>query len=159
MAVLISGILLALGSAIYNIASKEVILSSTGRDSQYSFYAADTGIECALYWDAEGRDAFASTSPTTQVVCGQGAQPVPPNPGNRAATLTRTYTSPVPGSDSDTEVTTFTFSLGNALTDPCSIVTVTKRSYPTRTSIGAAGYNTCVATSPRRIERAIRLTY
>ena len=26
-------------------------LSGTGRDSQFAFYAADVGAECALYWD------------------------------------------------------------------------------------------------------------
>ncbi len=76
LAVLVSGILLALGVALYNIASKELILSSSGRDSQFAFYAADSGIECALYWDAK-HDAFATTSSLTQVTCGSGTLPSP----------------------------------------------------------------------------------
>ena len=37
--------------SIYNITLKELILSSYGRNSQFAFYAADTGLECALYWN------------------------------------------------------------------------------------------------------------
>ncbi len=50
-AVLISSLLLAIGLAIFNITFKEVILSSGARESANAFYAADTGLECALYWD------------------------------------------------------------------------------------------------------------
>ncbi len=51
LAALVSTIVLALGAAIYGIAVKELALSSLGRDSQFAFFAADTGAECALYWD------------------------------------------------------------------------------------------------------------
>ena len=43
-AVLISGILLSIGLAVFNIIMKEVLLSSSGRESQFAFYAADTGL-------------------------------------------------------------------------------------------------------------------
>jgi len=51
LAALVASIVLALGTSIYEIATKEVQLSSLGRDSQFAFYAADTAAECALYWD------------------------------------------------------------------------------------------------------------
>jgi predicted butyrate kinase (DUF1464 family) len=44
-----------------------VILSTFGRDSQYAFYAADAGAECALYLDF--RDAFAVDTFTHQPTC------------------------------------------------------------------------------------------
>jgi Tfp pilus assembly protein PilX len=50
-AVLVSSLLLAIGVAIFNITFKELILSSGARESVNAFYAADTGLECALYWD------------------------------------------------------------------------------------------------------------
>ena len=50
-AVFIAGLMTSIGLAIFNIALKEVALSGTGRESQFAFYAADTGAECALYWD------------------------------------------------------------------------------------------------------------
>ncbi|HXK40184.1 MAG TPA: LamG domain-containing protein [Candidatus Paceibacterota bacterium] len=50
-AVLTASLLLAIGIAIFNITYKELILSSGARESSNAFYAADTGLECALYWD------------------------------------------------------------------------------------------------------------
>lgn len=50
-AVLVSSLLLAIGLAILNITFKEFVLSSGARDSETAFYAADTALECALYWD------------------------------------------------------------------------------------------------------------
>jgi hypothetical protein len=49
--VLISSLLLSLGLAVFNIIIKELVISSTIRDSQIAFSAADAGAECALYWD------------------------------------------------------------------------------------------------------------
>ena len=51
LSALISSIVLALGTSIFVIAQKQLTLSQVGRDSQFAFYAADTGAECALYWD------------------------------------------------------------------------------------------------------------
>lgn len=53
-AVLVSVMVLAVGTSIINIALKQVILSGAGRESQFAFYAANTGMECALYWDLNG---------------------------------------------------------------------------------------------------------
>lgn len=50
-AVLTASLLLAIGIAIFNITYKEFILSSGARESANAFYAADTGLECALFWD------------------------------------------------------------------------------------------------------------
>ncbi len=50
-AVLVTSLLLALGLAVFNITLKELRLSSDARESQNSFYAADTALECVLYWD------------------------------------------------------------------------------------------------------------
>lgn len=49
--ILISTIILIMSAGIFNIAQKETILSSYSRESQKAFYAADSGVECALYWD------------------------------------------------------------------------------------------------------------
>ncbi len=51
LAVLVSSLLLSIGLAIFNITIKELLISGSGRESQFAFYAADTGAECALYWD------------------------------------------------------------------------------------------------------------
>ncbi|GMU74464.1 MAG: hypothetical protein AMXMBFR44_6610 [Candidatus Campbellbacteria bacterium] len=54
-AVLISSLLLAVGLAVLNITYKEFVLSSGARDSETAFYAADSSLECALYWDSASR--------------------------------------------------------------------------------------------------------
>lgn len=144
LSVLISSILMALGSALFNIVSKEVLLSSAGRESQFAFYAADTGIECALYWDKQG--AFSSTSPTAQLTCG----------GMTTTDLQRTPDTPV----SPVFTAQFSFQYDNVVTNPCANVLVT-RTYGAapQTIVKSYGHNTCVLTSPSRLERAIRVTY
>jgi hypothetical protein len=147
LAVLISSVLVALGSAIYDIVSKEITLSSSGRESQFAFYSADTGIECALYWDLK-QDAFATTSPLTAVSCG----------GGPAVPLTRQFTNL--GQSSEIAVTTFSFPIDStAVTAPCAAVSVTRTDNPTRTVVVSSGYNTCDTSNQLRLERAIRVSY
>ena len=38
-----------IGLGIFSIATRETVLSGTAREAQYAFYAADAGVECALY--------------------------------------------------------------------------------------------------------------
>lgn len=143
ISVLVASVLLALGFAIFNIVSKEIILSSAGRESQFAFYAADTGIECALYWDFVG-DAFSIGSLVEDVVCGEAGV---------LSDLDKVLVG-------NTITTTFEFSLGADPTEPCAIVSVERIESPTVTTrIESLGYNTCVDTNPRRIERAIRVQY
>ncbi len=145
LAVLISGILVALGSAIFDLVSKEILLSSAGRESQFAFYAADTGVECALYWDYQ-QNAFSTTTSITQVSC--GGETVP---------LTRTYDTTNPLRPVLT--TTFSFSFNGVTTNPSTDVQVVRVFYPTQTTINSYGHNTGVLTDPLRLERAIRVTY
>jgi len=148
LAVLISSILIALGSAIFDLVSKQILLSSAGRESQFAFYAADTGIECGLYWDYV-QNAFSSTSPMTQISC-----------GGSTATVSRTYTqSPPDNPGHPREVSTFSFSYSGGATAPCTDVKVTKNYLPTQTMLESYGHNTCVLSDPARLERAIRVSY
>lgn len=50
---LAGALMLSIGLAIFTIILKELVLSSTISESQFSFAAADSGAECALYWDLE----------------------------------------------------------------------------------------------------------
>lgn len=50
-ALLVSVLVLAVGASVISVSLRQSVLSNTGRESQYAFYAANTGIECALYWD------------------------------------------------------------------------------------------------------------
>jgi hypothetical protein len=53
IAIVIMSVLLFISFAVVNITIKGTLFASSGRDSQYAFYAADSGIECALYWDSK----------------------------------------------------------------------------------------------------------
>jgi hypothetical protein len=68
LAALVASLVLSLGVSIFTIARKSILLSTMGRDSQYAFYAADTGAECALYWDLR-HNHFPATSPPATITC------------------------------------------------------------------------------------------
>ena len=153
LAVLVSSILIAVGSAIFDIALKEITLSSSGRESQFAFYSADTGIECALYWDLK-QQAFATTSAQTGVQCG----------GATSAGWTRTLNNPNAQDSSYSYVTTFWFPAQPGTDAPsvpsCAYVKVTRLYYPVvTTTVESSGYNTCNTGNPLRLERTIRVTY
>jgi hypothetical protein len=59
IALVLISIVLVVGLGVYDIILREIIISIAGRESQKSFYAADSGIECALYWDVKEK-AFGS---------------------------------------------------------------------------------------------------
>lgn len=156
-AVLISSVLLSIGISIFNLTLKELILSSSGRESQFAFYAADTGAECALYWDAKGIDIFATSS--------NSRTPNPANPDcvgqaitidNFVGARTLTYAA-----------TRFNVNIPNTdyLGNPapyCAIVTVSKTFTGgiIKTDIDSRGYNMdCVSTDPNKVERGLQVHY
>ncbi|OHB02496.1 MAG: hypothetical protein A3F53_01755 [Candidatus Zambryskibacteria bacterium RIFCSPHIGHO2_12_FULL_48_10] len=141
LAVVVMGTLLLIATGITALAVKQSLISVSGRESQIAFYAADTGLECALYWDVKNPSGSSAFDPSTSstINCNQDAN----NGGNQWV---------VGGSSASTFTMTF-------LPDPsCAIVTVTKLT-GNATRIESLGYNTCNSESSRRVERAIRATY
>ena len=143
IAMVVMGTLLLIAAGITSLAVKQSFISSTGRESQNAFYAADTGIECALYWDVQnpsGKSAF-STSTASTITC------------NNSANL------PVGGGGYGNPTSVFSFTLTPDIY--CASVSVTKVYIGPvlRTTIESKGYNTCDTTNPRRVERAVRATY
>lgn len=47
---LVSSVILTAGLAVSRIIVRQILLASIQRDSQYAFFAADSGIECGRYW-------------------------------------------------------------------------------------------------------------
>ncbi|MEK7121026.1 MAG: pilus assembly PilX N-terminal domain-containing protein [Patescibacteria group bacterium] len=132
IAVLTAGVLLSISLSIFNIAIKEIIISSTGRESQVAFYAADSGIECALYWDI--RKAEFEEAGEARIECA--------------------------GDDirSDGPLHVFTFNIPDS--PACVEVSVDKRGTDGyATIIESRGYNSCDSDNPRRTERGVRLKY
>ena len=60
-AVMLSSILLAIGLGVSNIAFREVKFGTSAKDANDAFFAADTGVECALLNDKEGSTSFSNT--------------------------------------------------------------------------------------------------
>ena len=140
-AVLIGSLLFTLGVSIANIALKEIVLSAAGKDSERAFFSADTGTECALYWDRR-QGAFPDH---------QGPQPADISCAGSTVTPTVTQAN---GSGATSQ-----FTLNTAVY--CAIVTVAKTRAPaTATVIESRGRSDCgLGDNPARVERALRVTY
>lgn len=185
IAMIVTGLVLAIGFSIGNIVLKELTLSSSGKQSQIAFYAADSIAECALFWDKKQSDAtpvgispFATDTPFTvspdqEIRCGSGVDVTatsgqighflkiygddngPVNDPNLAANATSTFYAAFrdPG--------------GNASLSSCGKVTIAKT--PITTIIEARGYNSnyvgnavtgsCDLSSPKTVERGLRVKY
>jgi hypothetical protein len=167
-AVLVSSVLLSIGASIFNLTLKELILSSSGRESQFAFYAADTGIECALYWDfkaATPSTMFATSSESVGTWRNNIIDLQSPAASCVGIDLAPSFKAPLSTTGSSA-VTRFELTIPN--TDPqggpapyCAIVTVTKSvAGLTSTVIESRGYNTaCDSNDQSRIERALKVTY
>ena len=150
-AVLIGSLIFSLGIAISQLSIKEIVLSSTGKQSETAFFAADTGVECALYWDfrigREEEDEFVFPSYDGEV--GDGLDSIVCN-GEPEVDI-----SPV---RSDSTAATSTFEL-TFVPSGCAEVIVGK----TRTGstvIESRGRNECgEGVNPGRVERALRVRY
>lgn len=142
-ATLIGSLLLAIATGIFNIIFKELQLTSSSRESFVAFYAADTGLECSLYWDLS-QGVFLSSDdhdpPQSGVLC-------------NGIDITQNWTVNSNPSSATTEFD-ITF-----LPEPyCTHVVVSKVDGG-ETLIESRGYNTCDTNNPRRVERGIKATY
>lgn len=181
IAVIVSSLLLLVTLAISNIALKETILSSAGKESEMAFYAADSGIECALFWDYQNPnpsstepqgDRSAFLSPLQAIQCGSVSMPVTyQSPATGVGFDPATYpgfdvlnpdspSKPLCSGSPMQSVFTATFD-----DQTCAIVTVRKcyinaTDQIPKTTIESRGQSSCNnPTNPRRFERAIRVIY
>ena len=170
LALIMASILLSVGMGISNIALKEIKLSSIGNESGKAFYMADTGAECALYWDTRSvaviedvtsvgairQYVFATSSgssvisviPNSDIKCFNGVDITDP-PWNIAY-----------GNSPDSAVTTFELKDAD-LTKPCVIVEVSKIDTGGgvfSTTIDSRGRSSCDS-NPRRVERGLKVSY
>ncbi len=158
LAALIASIVLALGASIFDIAQKEVELSSIGRNSQFAFYAADTAAECALYWDSRF-SYFASTTPAgVNPTCDQQAI----TPFTVSPSQDQPYTYPYTMTSTQVNLFTDTSTSGGY----CAQIIITKSLDPSTgavvTDIHANGYSVncaSVTTSSDALQRSVELHY
>lgn len=142
--VLIVSIILSLAVGIASITFKQNLLSSIAKDSQVAFFAADSGVECALYNDLIYNSAYypRGTDPSL----------VPPN-----------LAFPCPGM-------TFAIDLSSSANSyfvykeipadpkkPCRVIAFDKRAVGMN-KIQSRGYSVC-DNSPRQVERALEVQF
>lgn len=167
-AVLVSSLALAIGLAIYDLLIRELALSQTATQSQYAIYAADTGAECALYWDFNA--PVLNGSPSVFATSSAPGNAPPPSAGVNCAGQDITdspvvgipWTTEIPPRTPTSATTVFWVSLGVAQKDPCAEVTVEKVSVngdPPTTKIVSRGLNTCTSGALIQLERAIEVNY
>ena len=147
-AVLVSSILLAIGIAIFEITVRELRLSSIVRESEYAFYAADSGVECALYWDvyASTTRVFYPGTPQDITCGGQTISSV----GGAAYGVSNTFSAAIPDANRCASVTITKTALNSDPTPPVSTV------------IDVRGYNVpCadVTTDSSAVERTLHVVY
>ncbi|HLP43885.1 MAG TPA: hypothetical protein VK145_01245 [Candidatus Nanoarchaeia archaeon] len=163
IAVIAVSAMLLIALAISDISFKEQVLTFFGRDSKSAFYAANSGIECALFHDFGGGSdgAFFFPTSTTSIIppsvfCAAGARPISVST-NGGGTIT---------------TSSFYFNI-DSQPSSCSIVRVTKTigANGINTVIESRGYNntcdtnsspaspTLSSNSKRNLERALRMTY
>ncbi len=148
--ILISAIVLMIGLGIFSIATRETILSGTAREAQYAFYAADAGVECALYAESIPGGPFTPLGHGTPFSCGTAG----------SISVAGTGTS---------ELDPFIFHvlMGTGQAQTCAKVSVfdfsTSSGHPARRVI-SQGYNVCnpdgtPAANPILVERDLDTMY
>ncbi len=135
IAIIVTGMLLIVSFAVVNVAVKQLVLANSNEESQHAFYAADSGTECAVYWDFRGgTSAFSNPSTAASINCGGSLTTT----GNNTATTTFRVSYP----KGCAEVRVGKHIIGS------SVLTI----------IDSRGYNTCPG-GARRLERAVKLNY
>ena len=134
VSIIVTGMLLVISFAVVNIAYRQLVLSNFNEESQYAFYNADSGTECAVCWDFKNNTSYFATTSSSVINCnGQN------------------FT--VGGGGFGNATSTFTLNL----TKGCAVVSVGKHN--NITIIDSRGYNTCTAGALRRVERGEKLSY
>ncbi|MFM7088299.1 MAG: pilus assembly PilX N-terminal domain-containing protein, partial [Candidatus Paceibacterota bacterium] len=151
-AVVLTSIIMAIALGLAEMSLRAVSFSSTGPQSNEAFFAADTGAECALYYDLRGTKSFFGVDPASIDSLVAVATP------NCAGTALDLYQG--------TDIGPWIFYLPNlgASRKSCARVTVTKSTSSDTTSIVSEGYNIgegtdCASTSTRRVERRLEVNY
>lgn len=142
LATLVASISIAIGISVYSLAQKQVELSRLGRDSQLAFYAADTGAECALFWDIR-YSYFATTAPSNVLA---------PQPQCDAETLTMSGRS---------TILPYTMTFQFEPNGYCTQVSVQKSATNPRTVIHADGFSSpCASLSAAKtLQRSVEIRF
>lgn len=139
--VLLSSLLLTIGLSIFSIALKELSISTAVRQSIHAFYAADSGRECAIYWDVKG-----------------GQIPTMANNGRYTGEIACGLNSNIVLSNNNPDSSPTTIPTTKIITDVNFTVDIERKlsGSDIKTTVTAYGYDSA---NDDRVERAIEQTY
>jgi len=148
--VLIVSVILAMAIGIASISLKEIVLSSSASEGSKAFYAADSGIECALYYDRI--NAVAGGFFDGNFRCN----------GNTPSGLFAGSPTPDPDGESpETYIFEIPFGVNNEL---CADIIVKRQitlglGYTTLIESKGSNLSCDDDTNPKKVERSVRVTY
>lgn len=150
IAIILASVALVVGLSLADIAYKQVVLSSTAKNSQVAFYRADSAMECALYYDQQFAAFNRASAYTGSIQCENRA--VANYSGSAYSNSLgsgwrTTFNVTCPG---DTGVSG-SITVYKAESGVCSGTS--------KNCLYASGYNLCSTTAPNRFERALKVLY
>ncbi len=140
--VVVISVIVIVTLAVSAIVEKELELSSIGQQSMEAFFAADAGIECALFADIASRD--------------QEIFPRENAPMKNSFTSCAGYSVSGRRSSGAYPNRDYSFDIRNNTSDTCASILVEVRGPDT--TVKATGYNTC-DTGAGRVERGLEVRY
>jgi len=139
-AVTISAVLLSIALGVANITLREIKFGTSTKDTNEAFFAADSGAECALFYDISSESVFIDPD-SPSILCNN---------------------STITANENQTSFWSFTISGLGSGGQSCAKVTVDK-TVLTKTTLISKGYNVgsplCNSTSSKLVEREIELNY
>jgi Tfp pilus assembly protein PilX len=139
IAVIFTSVVLAVALALLDVSYKQITLASSARQSQYAFYAADSGVECALFQDSEDTFDYTSEPVSGSFMC-EGQTVDFRAPAASGGSRSTTFSIPCAGGGTSADITVQKLATGN-------------------TNLYSNGYNNCSASDPQRVQRGEEAHY
>lgn len=139
--IIIISTILSIGAGVSNTLLKQLILSSTARNSQVAFYEVDTAIECAIY----ASEVIGLANVTNPWQCGLDED-----------------LNPVDLEVINISMDVYHIGVIMPFSGPCFSIDVNKSTTvpsPYTTEIKARGYNICDPEDKWQVERGIEVDY
>ncbi len=161
LSVLVGSLLISVGLGIFNLTFKESIISASGRESTSALFAADSGIECGLYYDVSA--AVYHNNPNIVFGTTTDANDIRDFIRDLLCNGRIPYSATVNSPDDFNSTTTLRYG-DPSDTGLCVDIEIGKHDIPhgslsTLSIIQARGYNTCDTNNPRRVERGLYIKY
>jgi len=139
LAMLVASVMLSISGLVATIAYRKVTFTAAARDSSAAFFAADTALECAMYWDLT-KNYFADNNNSYDIECG--------GRNNIEVTCVGDQSD-----EDDPKICSFEIQL------PGRSAEADISKFENESTVDARGYSTNNPNSPRRVERAIQIQY